>query len=364
MNQSLEPSSGMRFGLFGGPLFNSSGEQRIDERGAWQQYIDEVIECEALGYHGVFLTEHHFTGIGQVSSSLGLLAHMAARTSRIRLGTAVTVLTWHNPVHLVEQANTVDLLSGGRLDFGVGRGYRQSEFDGFGIPMDEAQSRYDEALEVLLKAWTSSDRWSHEGERWRYTNVVAEPHPIQKPHPPIWVASSSEGGIRSAASRGFNVLLDQFASFDEVGKRVSWYHDELSKAGEPEDGWQYRIGLTRPLMMVANAAERERAHRERAELIRSVARMTGQQSATQTKSSLAAAVSADTRVTTEEGAIIGDVDECVERLEHLRSLGVGYVLFMEESADELSRFAADVAPRLQARDHSSSSSTYAPSRTS
>ena len=82
------------------------------------------------------------------------------------------VLPWHNPVLLAEQAATLDLLSGGRLDFGIGKGYRHTEFEGFCIPPEEAQARFDEALEVILKAWTTRERFSHQGRFWRFKSVV------------------------------------------------------------------------------------------------------------------------------------------------------------------------------------------------
>ncbi|MGY8955424.1 MAG: LLM class flavin-dependent oxidoreductase, partial [Alphaproteobacteria bacterium] len=114
---------------------------------------DYIVEAEDLDYHSVFLVEHHFTGFGQVSASLNLLTYLAARTQRMRLGTAVVVLPWHNPVLLAEQAATVDLLSGGRLDFGVGKGYRANEFHGFNVKADEAQELFLESLEVIRRAW-------------------------------------------------------------------------------------------------------------------------------------------------------------------------------------------------------------------
>ena len=115
----------------------------------------------------------------------------AARTERIRLGTAVVVLPWHNPVLVAEQAATLDLLSNGRLDFGVGKGYRAYEFSGFCIPQEEATERFDEAMEVIRKAWTSQGRFSHHGKRWHFDNVVVEPSPIQQPHPPFWLGAGS-----------------------------------------------------------------------------------------------------------------------------------------------------------------------------
>src|SRR6476469_2012104 len=126
----------MKFGLFGGA--KSSGEGSVGDSLGYRKYIDYVLHAEALSFHSVFVVEHHFTGVGQLSASLNFLSYLAGRTSRIRLGTAVVVLPWHNPALLAEQVATLDLLSDGRLDFGIGKGYRQNEFAGFCIPIDEA----------------------------------------------------------------------------------------------------------------------------------------------------------------------------------------------------------------------------------
>ena len=140
----------MRFGLFGGARSRSGtpvGEHQGGDSQGYRDYINYVREAEDLGFESVFVVEHHFTGVGQVSASLELLSYLAGGTTRIRLGTAVVVLPWHNPVLLAEQAATVDLLSNGRLDFGVGKGYRDVEFDGFCVPMEEATERFDEAMD-------------------------------------------------------------------------------------------------------------------------------------------------------------------------------------------------------------------------
>ena len=126
----------MRFGLFG-----SAQARRGDGDPArgFRDYVDTCVEAEALGFDSSFLVEHHFSDLGQVSASLDLLAWVAARTTTMRLGTAVIVLPWHNPVLLAERTATLDLMSGGRLEFGVGKGYRHSEFAGFCIPYEEAR---------------------------------------------------------------------------------------------------------------------------------------------------------------------------------------------------------------------------------
>src|SRR6266540_6302605 len=172
----------MRFGLFGSASARRGGAE-FDSSEGFRDFIDYNVEAEALGFHSTFVVEHHFTGYGQVSATLNLLTWVGARTRRLRLGTAVMVLPWHNPVLLAEQAATLDLLSEGRLDFGVGKGYRYNEFTGFAIPLDEADARFEEALAIITKAWTSGQRFSHHGRFWTFNDILVEPPTSQKPHP-------------------------------------------------------------------------------------------------------------------------------------------------------------------------------------
>src|SRR3954447_24879006 len=166
----------MRFGLFGGASARRGVKASESARG-YHDFVDYHVEAEALGFHASFVTEHHFTKIGQISATLNLLTWIAARTTTLRLGTAVIVLPWHNPVLLAEQAATLDLLSGGRLDFGVGKGYRNNEFSGFAMPPEEAESRFEEGLAIILKAFTSDEPFSHQGRYCRFDNIVVEPPP-------------------------------------------------------------------------------------------------------------------------------------------------------------------------------------------
>src|SRR3954469_416279 len=179
----------MRFGLFGGASARRGVPAAESARG-YHDFVEYHVEAEALGFHGSFVTEHHFTKIGQISATLNLLTWIAARTTTLRLGTAIIVLPWHNPVLLAEQAATLDLLSGGRLDFGVGKGYRNNEFSGFAMPPEEAESRLEEGLAFILKAFTSDGPFSPQGRYWRFDNIGVEP-PAQHPHPPLWMAASS-----------------------------------------------------------------------------------------------------------------------------------------------------------------------------
>jgi len=205
----------MRFGLFGSASARRGGAE-FDSSEGFRDFIDYNVEAEALGFHSTFVVEHHFTGYGQVSATLNLLTWVGARTRRLRLGTAVMVLPWHNPVLLAEQAATLDLLSGGRLDFGIGKGYRYNEFAGFRMSMEEADARFEECLEVLLKAWTADEPFSHRGKYWEFDDIVVEPPPAQKPHPQIWMGAGSERSIRQVAAHGFNLLLGQYASLTRL----------------------------------------------------------------------------------------------------------------------------------------------------
>ena len=130
----------MKFGLFHSvQLPNPSEQERY-----YREALEQVLHAERLGYDSVWFTEHHFTRHGIVSATLSVLAYLAGVTETIRLGTAVTVLPFHNPVQLAEQTATVDVLSNGRLDLGVGRGYQWGEFHRMGVPMDEATRRFEE----------------------------------------------------------------------------------------------------------------------------------------------------------------------------------------------------------------------------
>src|ERR1700689_5628936 len=180
----------MRFGLFCSPKADSNGLGPETGQG-FRDYLEYNVEAEALGYRSSFSVEHHFTGWNQVSATLMLLMALAMRTKTLRLGTAVIVLPWHNPVLLAEEVATLDLISGGRFDFGIGKGYRHSEFKGFQIAPEEAEARFEAAIAVMTRAFTTRERFSHRGPFWHFADIVGEPPPAQKPDPPVWVGAGT-----------------------------------------------------------------------------------------------------------------------------------------------------------------------------
>jgi len=154
----------MQFGLFCSPKADAPGFAADTGQG-FRDFSEFNIEAEALGFKSSFSVEHHFSGWNQSSATLMLLMALAMRTSTLRVGTAVLVLPWHNPVLLAEQAATLDLLSNGRFDFGIGKGYRHGEFKGFSMPQEEADARFDESVEVITRAFTSRERFPRAGRQ-------------------------------------------------------------------------------------------------------------------------------------------------------------------------------------------------------
>src|SRR5260221_10318052 len=153
----------MQFGLFGSATArrpSASDAVDFDSSEGFRDWIDYNVEAEGLGFRSSFVVEHHFTGYGQVSATLNLLTWLGARTRHLRLGTAVIVLPWHNPVLLAEQAATLDLLSGGRLDFGIGKGYCYNEVPGVCVAVAQADARFDECLAVIAPAWAPNNKVS------------------------------------------------------------------------------------------------------------------------------------------------------------------------------------------------------------
>jgi alkanesulfonate monooxygenase SsuD/methylene tetrahydromethanopterin reductase-like flavin-dependent oxidoreductase (luciferase family) len=335
----------MRFGLFGSATARHGGPD-VDSGQGYKQFVEYNVEAEALGYHSTFLVEHHFTGFGQVSASLSLLTWVAAQTKTLRLGTAVLVLPWHNPVLLAEQAATIDLLSGGRLDFGAGKGYRHNEFAGFCVPIAEADARFNESLDVIVKSWTSKQRFSHHGKYWNFEDVIVEPPTAQKPHPPIWMGAGSPASIKQVAARGYNLLLDQFASFDTVAERIAIYKAALEQHGFVFD--PINVGVARAFYVAKDAADKEAALERRMEAQR---RLEAISSAPGVKNTASIMTYSDTREASEESALYGNPDEIAEKLTRLRKLGVEYVLLnggglIGHANESLVRFARELMPHF------------------
>jgi alkanesulfonate monooxygenase SsuD/methylene tetrahydromethanopterin reductase-like flavin-dependent oxidoreductase (luciferase family) len=343
----------MRFGLFCAPQANSN-DLGPETGHDFHDWIDFNVEAEALGLHSTFLVEHHFTGWNQPSSTLMMLACLAMRTTTLRLGSSVIVLPWHNPVLLAEQAATLDLMSRGRFDFGIGKGYRHNEFAGFCIPPEDGEARFEESIEVMTRAWSSRERFSHHGRFWQFENIVTEPPPAQQPHPPFWVGAGHPASIQRAAARGFNLILDQFASPQTLGERIAIYRAAREARGDRFDPMQ--VVVARQFYIAKDKADTQAALARQAQYTQ---RMVQVSRSAEDKPGAHLLAYANTPGATEAHALFGTPDVIAEKLEALKNAGIDYIMFaMAGGVDQLRRFARDIMPAFS----SSSVAPFAPAQ--
>ena len=251
------------------------------------------------------------------------------------------MLPWHNPVLLAEQAATLDLLSGGRLDFGIGKGYRYNEFAGFCVYMEEADSRFDEAMAVITKAFASDAPFSHRGRYWQYDNIVVEPPSAQRPHPPFWMGAGSERSVRQVAERGYNMLLGQHDLAEDVIHHIAQFKSDVAARGRLYD--PMHVGVARAVHFADTAEELEAAQVRRYQghlRINKLAERPGDE-----RERFARHDEAEIRHLCDETAVFGTPDQIARKLEKLRAGGVEYVIVnFGGSRNNIRRFARDIMP--------------------
>lgn len=173
--------------------------------------LDEALFAEEVGLHSVWIGEHHFSTLGVLSCPDLVLSHVAALTSRVRLAPAVTVLPLHHPIRVAEQWATLDLLSGGRVDFAAGRGYDRREYTPLGVSFEGNQPVFEEAMGIVRRLWSSDEPYSHHGDHYSFENVSITPQPVQRPIP-TYVASFSQPSIELAGRLGCGLVVAPFAA--------------------------------------------------------------------------------------------------------------------------------------------------------
>src|SRR5262245_38645708 len=216
-------------------------EGRTQEE-AFAEALTVADVAEASGIDGVWVAERHFAaprrptdpmgaGIPSIASvPLVLAAAIAGRTRRLRVATGVSVLPLVHPIRTAEEAATVDQVSRGRLDFGIGRSGFPRAYAGYGVPYDESRERFQESIEVILKAWTQ-ERFSHEGKYFSIKDLGVVPKPYQKPHPPIWVAATTQDTFPMVGRLGFS-LVTGLRGFDvpQITRHIGAYRDARREA--------------------------------------------------------------------------------------------------------------------------------------
>lgn len=227
----------MRVGIFS-VADHYPKELRRSATELYGELLDQAEAADALGFDSFWIAEHHFHEYGAIPRPPVWLAAAAERTRRIRLGSAVVVLPFDNPLRTAEDYAMVDMLSGGRLNLGVGSGYLTHEYAGFGLSLEEKRERFNEALEVVLRAWTG-ERFSYEGRFHHIENVQLNVRPVQSPRPPVWVATLRADAAPHIGAQGLPAMLIPYASaetLEEMKAGVALYKEAFVQAGgRPED---------------------------------------------------------------------------------------------------------------------------------
>jgi alkanesulfonate monooxygenase SsuD/methylene tetrahydromethanopterin reductase-like flavin-dependent oxidoreductase (luciferase family) len=213
-------------------MFHLPWPEGVEPAAIVKDTISEVVLAEELGFSSAWLAEHHFSRYGIASSSMVVASAIAARTSKIRLGTSVLVPPLHDPIRLAEDTATVDVISNGRLDVGFGRGSAAYEYDGFTISRDGSQERFQEAIAVIKGLWTTPE-YTHKGEYYSVNRATLVPPPVQKPHPPIFIAATrTQTTLDFAASTGSPTMVGVTMNNTNAEELLNRYKEALKRAGK------------------------------------------------------------------------------------------------------------------------------------
>lgn len=306
----------MQFGmlhLFENPIHKTE-HQIVKEQ------LDLMQAAEDLGFDSIWPAEHHFTEYGYCASTALMLAPIARVTKRIRLGTGVVVLPFHNPIRVAEEFALLDLMSDGRLDFGVGRGYQPIEYKGFQVDQSKSRTMFKEELEIILQAWTTG-KVNYHGEHFHYEDQPVRPQPLQKPHPPVWVAGISNDTFATVGKLGCNLLCTQvFGPFPV--ELLQQYRAALRENGHDPDTKDVAV-----LSMMYVAETREQALKDFADPVmwyyRTIMKYVAGDQVVPSYESYADARNLAANVTWDQlqqnGAVIcGNPDDCIRQIEALR----------------------------------------------
>jgi alkanesulfonate monooxygenase SsuD/methylene tetrahydromethanopterin reductase-like flavin-dependent oxidoreductase (luciferase family) len=220
----------MKTGVF---IYNQA-RRDAQEHQLFKEALLQVSLAEDLGYQEAWFAEHHHSDYSLLPSPNLLIAAASQRTSRIRLGNLVNILPFHDPVRLAEEIATLDNLTEGRLNVGIGRGIRRPEFAAYGLDRPGAEDRFAEALNVMIRGWTE-ERFSHEGKFWKYKDVSIRPRVFQEPFPPLTYPSVSTESIATVASNGWQIAIGR-QTVPEAKTMAATYRAERAAAGLPAGG--------------------------------------------------------------------------------------------------------------------------------
>jgi len=231
----------------------------MDDAQAFDESLEQMTAAERLGFDAVWLAEIHFQkGRSVLSSPLVVASAIAARTRRVKIGIAVQVLPLSHPLRLAEDVATLDHISKGRLEFGVGRSGLPEHYQGFNIPYAESRERFQETLDVLRAAWTQ-ERFTYAGTYFQFRDVCLTPKPYQKPHPPLRVAATTRETFPMVGRMGLPIFIAvRTTPISDLTRFIGGYHEGWREAGHSGRG---EVALIVPVY-VAETDDRARHEAE------------------------------------------------------------------------------------------------------
>jgi alkanesulfonate monooxygenase SsuD/methylene tetrahydromethanopterin reductase-like flavin-dependent oxidoreductase (luciferase family) len=239
----------VKFGIL---QFFSWPERRVALPTVYQRALQRIEIMDRTGYDAVWLTEHHFSDYSVCPSIPVMGTYAAAHTKNLRIGTGVTLAAFYHPLRLAEEIALLDILSGGRVNWGAGRGFDPREFRAFNVPLQESYARFREVVDIVVRAWTR-ERLTYKGEFFSFEDVEVLPKPLQQPHPPVWMAAASRDAIEWAAAAGHSILMDPHSTHTEIGEKWEFYRQKLADHGYSIEG--RAIPIARLLAIAATEAE-------------------------------------------------------------------------------------------------------------
>ncbi len=345
----------MKFGLFMLPCYREGVSSSLTA--FYDEMSQLVVTADQTGWDRVWISEHHFHYYGGGAPNPAVqLSAWARETKNIRLGPAISLMPLRNPLHVAEDYAVVDQLSGGRLDFGIGRGYLPHEFDGHGLDSDDASSMREEGFEIIRRAW-SGEAFAYKGKHYSFPKLNLHPLPAQK-EVPIWVAASrTRDSFEWAGREGHNIMLNQYpVSPEDARERFGWYLDAWETAGHERETHEAMMSVFLHIADTEEEAvdEARRAVQEHANLFRLL--FSGDQwnedYAGDESVFAFLAPDGDLAKMFRERTCIGTPDQVIERIARYRDWGFTEMSFIvrtgelsqEKALRTMERFNAEVAP--------------------
>ena len=322
---------------FGALQFFSWPERRVALTEVYRRAIERIEIMDKGGYDAVWLAEHHFSTYSVCPSVHIMGMHVADRTENIRIGTGVSLAAFYHPLRLAEEVALLDNLSGGRVNWGAGRGFDRTEMENFDVPIEESYDRFRENVDIVLKAWADG-AMSHHGQYHTFDNVEVLPKPLQEPMP-VWMAGSGDEAVQWSAEQGFALMMDPHSTHEEIGRKRKLYQETLACSG-------HRHSLDTPVARLIAIAETD----EKAEAVaRAGAEWTVGGYASGKRGGPPGMASPEERVEqyVNETIIHGSPAKVVDELVRLEEeIGMDYLLASILSHDTFMKLTDEVLPKV------------------